>query len=91
MEQLRHTLEEIRQEMGNATNATLVSNVRHFEALQKASGSLDAVRQGLENGIPSDLVAQDLREALYYLGTITGEITTDEVLGSIFSRFCIGK
>ncbi len=72
-------------------DATLVTNVRHYEALLHASESLIQVQQGLEMNIPTDLVAQDLREALYYLGSITGEITNDEVLGTIFSRFCIGK
>ena len=72
-------------------DATLVTNVRHYEALLHASDSLNQVQQGLEMDIPTDLVSQDLRQALYYLGSITGEITTDEVLGSIFSRFCIGK
>ena len=72
-------------------DATLVTNVRHFEALTHASKALLQVKQGLEMNIPTDLVSQDLREALHHLGTITGEITTDEVLGSIFSRFCIGK
>ena len=72
-------------------DATLVTNVRHYEALLHASESLKSVQQGLEMNIPTDLVSQDLRQALYYLGSITGEITTDEVLGNIFSRFCIGK
>lgn len=72
-------------------DATLVTNVRHYEALMHASESLRSVQQGLEINIPTDLVSQDLREALYHLGSITGEITTDEVLGSIFSRFCVGK
>ncbi len=72
-------------------DATMVTNVRHYEALHHASESLDQVQQGLEMDIPTDLVSQDLRQALYYLGSITGEITTDEVLGSIFTRFCIGK
>ena len=72
-------------------DATLVTNVRHYEALLHASESLNQVQQGLEMNIPTDLVSQDLRQALYHLGSITGEITTDEVLGSIFSRFCIGK
>ena len=72
-------------------DATLVTNLRHFEALTHASESLLQVKHGLDSGIPTDLVSQDLREALYYLGSITGEITTDEVLGTIFSRFCIGK
>ena len=72
-------------------DATLVTNIRHYEALLHASESLQSVQQGLEMNVPTDLVSQDLRQALYYLGSITGEITTDEVLGNIFSRFCIGK
>ena len=72
-------------------DATMVTNVRHYEALLHASDSLNQVQQGLEMNMPTDLVSQDLRQALYYLGSITGEITTDEVLGSIFTRFCIGK
>ena len=72
-------------------DATLVTNIRHYEALLHASESLKSVQQGLEMNISTDLVSQDLREALHYLGSITGEITTDEVLGNIFSRFCIGK
>jgi tRNA modification GTPase len=72
-------------------DATLVTNMRHYEALLHASESLKSVQQGLEIDIPTDLISQDLREALYYLGSITGEITSDEVLGNIFSKFCIGK
>lgn len=72
-------------------DATMVTNVRHYEALLRASESLQSVQQGLEMNIPTDLISQDLRQVLYHLGSITGEITTDEVLGSIFSRFCIGK
>jgi tRNA modification GTPase len=69
----------------------LVTNVRHYEALLHANEALLHVKEGLETNIPTDLVSQDLREAIHYLGTITGEITTNEVLGTIFSRFCIGK
>ena len=72
-------------------DATLVTNMRHYEALLHASESLQSVQQGLEIDIPTDLISQDLREALYYLGSITGEITSDEILGNIFSKFCIGK
>ncbi len=72
-------------------DATLVTNTRHYEALLHASESLQSVQQGLEMDIPTDLISQDLRQALFYLGSITGEITTDEVLGTIFSRFCVGK
>ena len=91
MDALRQTLKEIQQRWRVHQNETLVTNVRHYEALSHAGQSLDAVRRGLDDGLPTDLVAQDLREALYYLGSITGEITTEEVLGSVFSRFCIGK
>lgn len=70
---------------------TMVTNLRHFEALKQARSSLLEVKKGLEVELPTDLITQDLRQALYYLGSITGEITTDEVLGTIFSRFCIGK
>ena len=74
-----------------APDATLVTNVRHYEALLRANEALLQVKQGLEMNIPTDLISQDLRQALYHLGSITGEITTDEVLGTIFSRFCVGK
>lgn len=91
LDRLRSKLVEIGKGLMATQNAVLVTNVRHYEALRHASESLQAVQKGLSDGVPTDLVAQDLREALYYLGSITGEITTDEVLGSIFSRFCIGK
>jgi tRNA modification GTPase len=69
----------------------IVNNSRHYEALTAALNSLEQVEKGLAENVPTDLVAIDIRQALHYLGTITGEITTDEVLGSIFSKFCIGK
>lgn len=72
-------------------NATILSNVRHRDAFQKAKDDLVRVKQGLENGIPPDLVAMDIRQGLYHIGTITGEISADDLLGNIFSRFCIGK
>ena len=71
--------------------SVLVTNARHHEALRQSADALDAALTSLDAGLPSDLVAQDLRAALHHLGTITGAITTDEVLGSIFERFCIGK
>ena len=74
-----------------ASNATLVTNVRHYQALMDAQVALYRVEDGLASGTPTDLVAQDIREALYHLGSIVGEINTEEVLGNIFSRFCIGK
>lgn len=69
----------------------IVSNVRHYEALKHALGSIQRVSAGLESNLSGEFVSQDIRECLHYLGEITGEITTDEVLGNIFSRFCIGK
>lgn len=89
-------LEELRSKLSTCksdfdANATLVTNLRHYEALRNALESLKSVKQSLADNIPTDLVAQDLRIALHHLGTITGEVTTDEVLGTIFSRFCIGK
>ena len=77
--------------ISDSGTATLVSNARHYNALCSASQALGLARSGVLAGTPGDLVSQDLREALYHLGTITGSITTDEVLGNIFSKFCIGK
>lgn len=73
------------------SSATLVTNARHHEALLRALDALERVRSGLSHGLTGDLLAEDLREALRQLGSIFGEITTDDVLGEIFARFCIGK
>lgn len=89
---LTKTLGEIGSEITGSTDETLVTNVRHYEALVRASMALGRVRDGLKVAtLPPDLIAQDLREALYHLGEIVGEISTDEVLGNIFRKFCIGK
>lgn len=69
----------------------MLTNVRHYEALGHVEQALLHVAEGLATGLPADLVVIDLRHALHHLGTITGQVTTDEVLGTIFSRFCIGK
>ena len=69
----------------------VISNIRHYNALKSASESLSRVAEGLTSALPSDLLAQDIREALHFLGEITGEVTTDEILGNIFKNFCIGK
>ena len=69
----------------------IVSNIRHYEALKKAQQAVRRVVDGLEMGISSDFLSQDIRECLYYLGEITGQISVDEILGNIFSKFCIGK
>jgi tRNA modification GTPase len=69
----------------------IITNIRHYEALLHVSESLERVISGLDNQIPEDLIAIDIRQAIHYLGEITGEITTDEILDNIFRNFCIGK
>lgn len=69
----------------------IVTNLRHYESLTKALDAIRRVKEGLESDISHDLFTQDIRECMFYLGEITGQITTDEVLGNIFSKFCIGK
>ena len=72
-------------------NDVMVTNMRHYEVLKNAHEAILRVIEGLEQGISGDFLSQDIRECLHYLGEITGEITTDEVLGNIFKKFCIGK
>ena len=72
-------------------NETIVSNVRHHDALTKTLTSLQKAKTGLVENVTSDFVAMDIRQAMYDLGTITGDISTDDLLGNIFSKFCIGK
>jgi tRNA modification GTPase len=69
----------------------VVNNIRHYEALQNALKAIQRVKEGIENEISGDFLSQDLRECMFFLGEITGEITNDEILGNIFSKFCIGK
>lgn len=69
----------------------IITNMRHFQALTQALSAIERVQTGLSTGISGDFVSQDIRECLHYLGEITGQISNDEVLGAIFSRFCIGK
>ncbi len=98
---LTSKLAEIGREITGDADETLVTNARHYEALVNAATALKRVRDGLGvpntgsafsgTPLPPDLVAQDLREALYHLGSIIGEVTTDEVLGNIFRNFCVGK
>ena len=74
-----------------ADGDVLLSNARHYHALQRVQEALAHVDEGLADGTPADLLAVDLRDALYHLGTVTGEVANDEILGNIFSRFCVGK
>jgi tRNA modification GTPase len=69
----------------------IITNIRHYDALIKVSENLERVLSGLDNKVPEDLIAIDVRQAIHYLGEISGEITTDEILGNIFKNFCIGK
>ena len=71
----------------------IVSHSRHFEALNAADEALQDALEGLDNGLPEDLLAEDIRRVIRHIATITGrgEILSDEVLGLIFSKFCIGK
>ena len=90
--ELTAALAEIGRCITGDTDETLVTNIRHYEALSRAATALGRVRDGLKVAtLPPDLIAQDLREALYHLGEIVGEISTDEVLGNIFRKFCVGK
>ena len=84
---LRNTVDTEALYRGDA----VVSNVRHFEALSAANNALSAAMTALSAGISSELLAEDIRSAISYLGEITGEITSDTILQSIFSSFCIGK
>lgn len=72
-------------------NETIVTNTRHYDSLLKALEETTKVKYGLETNLSSDLMALDIREALYHFGTITGQVTNDELLGNIFANFCIGK
>jgi tRNA modification GTPase len=72
-------------------NETLVTNIRHLEALQKTEAALIKVLTGIDDNVTSDFLATDIKQALHYLGEITGAVTTDDLLENIFSKFCIGK
>ena len=72
-------------------NETIITNSRHYDSLIKALEEIQKVSFGLNSGLSSDLMAIDIKQALYYFGEITGEVTNDELLGNIFANFCIGK
>jgi len=91
LDKLRARLGKILEKGNFNQEDVIITNVRHFEALRHVSGSLDRVISGLAEKIPEDLIAIDIRQAIHFLGEITGEITTDEILGNIFKNFCIGK
>ena len=88
---LRNRLSAFSKDRIGSDDQTLITNTRHYHALVEARTSLLRVQDGLNTSLPTDLVAQDIRETIYHLGSIVGEISTDEVLGNIFQHFCIGK
>jgi len=92
LDRLRTVLFDLAEEKLPGSNQVVVSNVRHLQALRKAGESLQRVEEGLEQNISGDFLAMDIRQALYFLGEITGSIEIDrDILGTIFSQFCIGK
>lgn len=86
---LTSLLSEMRAALGE--QHVLVSNLRHYEALSSALSAIDRVIDGLTTGLSGDFISQDLRECIYHLSDIVGEVTTDDVLGNIFKHFCVGK
>jgi tRNA modification GTPase len=91
VEQLTNALLELINTGALRNNETIVTNTRHYDALLKAFEVIQKVKHGLDSGLSGDLLAIDIRQALYHFGEITGEITNDDLLGNIFANFCIGK
>ncbi|WP_299101583.1 tRNA uridine-5-carboxymethylaminomethyl(34) synthesis GTPase MnmE [uncultured Winogradskyella sp.] len=91
VEQLTNALLNLINTGALRNNETIVTNSRHYDALLKAFEEIQKVKHGLETGLSGDLLAIDIRQALYHFGEITGEITNDDLLGNIFANFCIGK
>lgn len=91
VEQLTSSLLNLINTGALRNNETIVTNTRHYDALLKAFEEIQKVKSGLESGLSGDLLAIDIRQALYHFGEITGQVTNDELLGNIFGNFCIGK
>ena len=91
LKQLKNKLIENSIAGSSSVENTIITNNRHYGALQKALEEVQKVKTGLNDEISNDLLAIDIRQALYHLGEITGSVTTDDLLGNIFSNFCIGK
>lgn len=91
IEQLRNMLSELSCIPETSNNDIIITNVRHYEALTKALNAINRVEYGLTTSLTGDLIAQDLRECLFHLNDILGEVTTDEILHNIFKHFCVGK
>lgn len=91
LEVLRERLVDMVLQDKVASENVIVTNARHYHSLIKVQEALNDVEQGMDSNIPGDLLALDIRRCLQYLGEITGEITNDDQLDYIFSKFCIGK
>ena len=91
VEALRDLIVETASLPDVASDAVIVTNARHYQALTRARDAIARAIDGLDSGLSGDLLGQDIRECLHWLGEITGEITTDNILGEIFAHFCIGK
>ncbi len=91
LEELTNTLLNLINTGALRNNETIVTNSRHYDALLKALEEIQKVKYGLESDLSGDLLAIDIRQALYHFGEITGQVTNDELLGNIFANFCIGK
>lgn len=88
---LKNELAKTQKDKTFDSDQAVVTNLRHYQALSETAGYLEKVSSGILSGTPTELLAEDLRQALNQIGTITGEVTSDDILGEIFSRFCIGK
>jgi tRNA modification GTPase len=88
---LMDRISHVAAQFSDQQNDVLISNARHFDALNRAYEDLMRVKDGMETSIPTDLIAMDIRQVINHIGSITGTVDVEEVLGSIFSKFCIGK
>lgn len=91
IEELKQTLLGFVNTGALRNNETIVTNTRHYDSLLKALEEIEKVKWGLQTNLSADLMAIDIRQALYFFGEITGQVTNDELLGNIFANFCIGK
>ena len=91
IEHLRHAIRNTTDTAQLSAGSIVVSNMRHYSALKSASEALASARDAMRSNIPSDLLSEDIRRIIHHLGEITGEITTTDILQTIFSQFCIGK
>lgn len=91
IDKLRSALRECTDTTQLNSSSIVVTNMRHYAALERASESLNMALQAISNNLPSDLLSEDIRQTLHHLGEITGDITSDDILHNIFSKFCIGK